>query len=181
MSRCGLFPASINHVSRMMVLVAIILGITNALNIGGYELNFGVPKSSPAPPSKEFLSLNGFQVQSVSTGAFMDSGEILKSKSSGPTLLVVCAPSLRRLLPYYLVASQNVLLLSEYRKSCAHMKDVLCMDYCRLRFLSSSVYHVYYHVYWVQALTHYGDFNSWEMAQQLKYNLPRFADITSIL
>jgi hypothetical protein len=74
----------------MMVFVVLILGMTNALNIGGFKLNFGVPKSPPALPSKEFLSLKGFQVQSVSTGAFSDSSAILKSKSSEPTLLVVC-------------------------------------------------------------------------------------------
>jgi hypothetical protein len=75
----------------MMVFVALTLGMTNALNIGGFKLNFGVPKSPTALPSKEFLALKGFQVQSVSTGAFSDSSEILNSKSSGPTLLVVCA------------------------------------------------------------------------------------------
>ena len=33
----------------------------------------------------------------------------------------------------------------------------------------------------MQALTHYGDFNSWEMVQQLKYNLPRSINVASIL
>ena len=33
----------------------------------------------------------------------------------------------------------------------------------------------------MQALTHYGDFNSWEMVQQLKYNLPRSTTVAPIL
>lgn len=38
-----------------------------------------------------------------------------------------------------------------------------------------------YRIYNMQALTHYGDFNSWEMVQQLKYNLPRSIYVASIL
>ena len=39
--------------------------------------------------SKEFLSLQGVQVQSVSTGALADCEQLLKSKSNGSTLFLV--------------------------------------------------------------------------------------------
>ena len=78
-----------NRAFRKLVFAAVILSIASALNIGGFKLNFGAPKAPPVQPSKEFLSLKGIQVQSVSTGAFSDSSELLKSKSRGPTLIVV--------------------------------------------------------------------------------------------
>jgi hypothetical protein len=72
------------------VIVISLLNNVTAFSFGGFNLNFGAKTTViPVEASKEFLSLNGVQIQSVSTGAFTDCGKLLNVKSKGPTLLVV--------------------------------------------------------------------------------------------
>ena len=77
------------HILLLAAIVMLQSEGVKSLNIGGFNINFGGPKVTLPQASKEFLSLQGVQVQSVSTGALVDCEQLLKSKSKGSTLFVV--------------------------------------------------------------------------------------------
>ena len=75
----------------LTIAVLLLLENVHSLAFGGFNLNFMSPKPkvSDVEACKEFLSLKGVQVQSVSTGTFVDCEKILQFKSKAPTLFLV--------------------------------------------------------------------------------------------
>lgn len=113
----AIVPSTISrHMLLLAAMVMLQYDCANSLNIGGFKLNFGGPKVASPEASKEFLSLQGVQVQSVTTGAFVDCDQLLNSKSKGSTLLVVNKLS-------YLCACFSLVFLNDVRY---HNYERLC-------------------------------------------------------
>ena len=91
MSKAFILSMTACHIFLLAAIAMLQLEGVKSLNIGGFNINLGGPKVTLPQASKEFLSLQGIQVQSVSNGALVDCNELLKSKSKGSTLFVVNA------------------------------------------------------------------------------------------
>lgn len=72
----------------LLAIAALQIHSSRGVNIGVSRREFGIIKPTSGA-SQEYASLQGIEVQSVTTGEFNDCSKILKSKLKGPTLLVV--------------------------------------------------------------------------------------------